>query len=42
MASYTPPAPSFRLERSGTPESIVELGALRWIPELRRFAACPE
>jgi hypothetical protein len=29
-------APSFRTQRSGDPESIVEFGALRWIPDLRR------
>jgi hypothetical protein len=34
--------PSFRPQRSGAPESIVEFNALRWIPELRGFAACPE
>jgi hypothetical protein len=29
-------------ERSEDPESIVMRCALRWIPELRGYAACPE
>jgi hypothetical protein len=35
-------APSFRPQRSGAPESIIGLNALRWIPELRTCAACPK
>ncbi len=36
-SALTTPAPSFRTQRSGDPESIVEFGGLRWIPDLRRW-----